>query len=144
MTEKGSERILAGIAAADGLVVARIAFLQGPGLQQREAGDAASEAEALKAALRIAADTIEGLAAGQDELAAEILEFQLALIEDEDLLAPVYGKIAEGIPAEVAWAAVLDREIADYRAGGDAMFRARADDLLDLRDRVSRRCSGAD
>ncbi len=142
MTDSGPERILAGIAAADGLVVARLAFLQGPCLQQRQAGDAVSEAAALRAALRTAADAIEGLAAGQDELAAEILEFQLALIEDEDLLAPVYGKIAEGTPAEAAWAAVLDHEIAEYRAGGDAVFSVRADDLLDLRDRVSRALFG--
>ena len=36
------------------------------------------------------------LGARADALGAEILEFQTALLEDEDLLAPVFARIAEG------------------------------------------------
>jgi len=77
-----------------------------------------------------------------DAMAGEILSFQLALIEDEDLLAPVFAAVAAGTPAERAWQAVMDREIADYAAGEDEYFRARAADLTDLRDRVLAALSG--
>ncbi len=43
-----------------------------------------------------------------------------------------------GQPADTAWGSALDREIADYRATDDDTFRARAADLVDLRDRVAR------
>ena len=74
-------------------------------------------------------------------MAATILEFQQALLEDEELIEPVFAAVRAGQPADQAWGAALDREIAEYRAADDATFEARAADLVDLRDRVVR---GAD
>jgi phosphotransferase system enzyme I (PtsI) len=81
-----------------------------------------------------------GDAAGAD--AAEILEFQVAMLEDETLVAPVLEAIAAGSAAHDAWIAAMDAQIRDYEVAGDPYFRARASDLRDMRDRVSRAVAG--
>jgi phosphotransferase system enzyme I (PtsI) len=79
---------------------------------------------------------LEALAARAEPMAAAILEFQRALLEDDDLTGPIFNRVAAGEAADRAWAAVLEREIAEYAAGEDQTFAARAGDLADLRDRV--------
>ena len=74
--------------------------------------------------------------------AADILEFQVAMLEDEALTAPAFDRIAAGIDAATAWTETLAAQIADYEAADDDYFRARAADLRDLRDQVVRRLSG--
>ena len=59
-------------------------------------------------------------------MAADILEFQEVLIEDDGLTAPAFAAIAEGLSADAAWTLCLDREIAEYAAAGDAYMAARA------------------
>jgi phosphoenolpyruvate-protein phosphotransferase (PTS system enzyme I) len=88
------------------------------------------------AAMARARAQLQGLAAGAERLAAEILDFQIALLGDDDLRAPILERIAAGEAADRAWAAVLDGEIEAYRDGGDPAFAARAADLADLRERV--------
>jgi phosphoenolpyruvate-protein phosphotransferase (PTS system enzyme I) len=137
MTPPAPELRIAGTVASEGFARGPAARLRGGGSgAAREAGDPDAEAAALRAALAAAGTEIAGLAAGADKLGAEILEFQLALVEDEDLVAPVLEAVASGEAADAAWARVLDAEIADYAAAEDAYMAARAADLRDLRDRV--------
>jgi len=49
-----------------------------------------------------------------------------------------------GITADHAWRLALDVEIAGYRAAEDEYFRARAADIVDIRDRVLAHLSGVD
>ena len=49
-----------------------------------------------------------------------------------------------GSSAEAAWVAALNAEIAGYETADDDYFRARAADMIDLRDRVLRNLSGVD
>ena len=58
--------------------------------------------------------------------------------------AAAYREIDAGSPALRAWERALDAQIADYAAAADEVFRARAVDLGDLRDRVSRALAGGD
>lgn len=136
MTETSEERILTGVSAADGLVVGRAVPLISVVGVQRTAGSPAEERGVLTEAIAHASEQLETLAQTQDEMGAEILEFQTALLGDEDLLAPVFAAVETGQPADQAWIRVIDGEIVEYREGEDDYFRARADDLLDLRDRV--------
>jgi len=71
-----------------------------------------------------------------------ILSFQIALLEDENLAAPGFARIAGGEAAHLAWHAAMDPEIASYEEAEDSYFRARASDLRDLRDRVLRHLAG--
>ena len=142
MAEGGSEQVIAAIPAADGLAIGRISLDLAQDTVSRKAGRPAEEREALRCAIDKARAEIDGLIAAGDDLAGEILEFQQALLEDEDLTAPIYDAVDGGEAAQNAWSQVLDGEIAEYRSGGDEYFAARAEDLVDLKTRVLRALSG--
>jgi phosphoenolpyruvate-protein phosphotransferase (PTS system enzyme I) len=122
---------------------ASIGFAQGPFVRvdagangERVAGTLVDEALALRNAIDTASRQIAELAAMAGGEAAQILEFQVALLEDEDLVSAILALIGEGEPADAAWHAVLDEQIADYNAAPDEYLKARSSDLADLRDRV--------
>lgn len=102
----------------------------------RVPGSSEDEGSALRAALAATEGQIADLAASVGGDAAEILEFQLALLEDEALLDPVFAAIAEGAAADIAWSRAIGEQVDDYRSAPDEYLQARAADLIDLRDRV--------
>lgn len=137
ISELKEQRVIAGVPAAEGLVIGRAVRLTNAAELTRQAGAPAQELAAFKEAIGRAAADLNALAESQDEMGAEILEFQTALLEDEDLLAPVFTAIESGKVADRAWQEVIEGEIAEYRAGEDRYFQARADDLADLKERVA-------
>lgn len=108
----------------------------------RAVGTAEDEARALREALRSAGDQIAALASAVGGEAAQILEFQVALLDDEEFLEPIYADIADGAPADAAWLSALNEQIADYNSVSDEYLRGRSSDLVDLRDRVIRTLRG--
>jgi phosphoenolpyruvate-protein phosphotransferase (PTS system enzyme I) len=125
---------------------ASIGFARGPFIRigsgagrERSPGSPAEEALALRDAIRLSSEQIAELAAAAGGEAAQILEFQVALLEDEDFLQPVFATIDQGVPADSAWSSALDQQIADYTSASDEYLQARSSDLNDLRDRVRRR-----
>ncbi|WP_426435921.1 phosphoenolpyruvate--protein phosphotransferase [Bradyrhizobium genosp. P] len=122
---------------------ASIGFARGPFVRidagtkgERVAGNLAEEALALRAAIDTASGQIADLAGIAGGEAAQILEFQVALLEDEDLVEAIFASIGDGDPADVAWRSALDAQIADYNSAPDEYLKARSSDLADLRDRV--------
>ncbi|PDT75200.1 phosphoenolpyruvate--protein phosphotransferase [Bradyrhizobium sp. C9] len=122
---------------------ASIGFAHGPlvrvdagGGGERVAGTLVEEALALRKAIDLASGQIADLAASAGGEAAQILEFQVALLEDEDLIEAIFASIGEGRPADVAWRSTLDGQIAEYNSAADEYLQARSSDLADLRDRV--------
>jgi phosphotransferase system enzyme I (PtsI) len=106
-------------------------------------GAAESEAEALRSALCAAGTDLKGLIERSNEDAAAILEFQVALLEDDVLAEPAFSAIVAGGAADHAWLDAMQQEIAGYEASDDEYFRARAADLYDLRDRVLAHLTGS-
>lgn len=131
-----------GIPASPGFAVGPALILTAAADVSRTVGTPEDEAAAVGDALETAAVSLERLRADSDELGADILEFQVVLLDDEALTAPVYERVVKGEPADVAWRAVIDAEIADYRSTDDVYMAARADDLIDLRDRVLKALEG--
>jgi len=122
---------------------ASIGFARGPFIRigsgadrERSPGSPTEEALALREAIQLSSAQIAELAAAAGGEAAQILEFQVALLEDEDFLEPVFATIDHGVPADSAWSSALDEQIADYRSASDEYLQARSSDLTDLRDRV--------
>ena len=108
-----------------------------PGVRKRVASGAVeTEADALRAALTKARHDLRQFAARSPAETAEILGFQIALLEDDVLAEPALAAIAEGSAAHDAWQESMDAEAAGYEASEDEYFRARAADLCDIRDRV--------
>jgi phosphotransferase system enzyme I (PtsI) len=110
----------------------------------RAAGSAREETEAFRNAVHAASRQIAELATAAGGEAAQILEFQVALLEDEEFLDPVYALIDDGVAADVAFARIADEQIADYNSAPDEYLRARSSDISDLRDRVLRILGGAE
>lgn len=136
---------LEGRPAAPGWALGTLVRVEARPEATRAAGSVVDEHEALAGALEGARAALADLIAqATDPDAAGILEFQDALIGDEALTAPAFARIAQGEPADMAWAAAIDPEIASYEAASDPYFRGRAADLRDLRDRVLRHLAGAE
>lgn len=139
-------RWLPGKVAAAGLAIGPIVNMAGsapdaatggsqPPDQARQRLDAAiAEAKRQLDALRRDAD---------EELAGEVLGFQLALLDDPELLEPAEPVFARGEGAAAAWEAAIGDLIQAYAEDSDEYFRARADDLRDLRQRVLDALAGA-
>jgi phosphoenolpyruvate-protein phosphotransferase (PTS system enzyme I) len=102
------------------------------------------ERRALRAALLSAGRQIAILAGTAGGEAAQILEFQVALLDDEDFLDPIFAAILAGTPADAAWTFAVEEQIADYNSAPDEYLQARSSDLADLRDRVLRTLRGGD
>jgi phosphotransferase system enzyme I (PtsI) len=131
-----------GRTASIGFAHGPFVLIDGAVRSVRTAGTPKDEAAALRGALRSTGSQIAALAAAAGGDGAQILEFQVALLEDEDFLEPVFAEIAGGAPADAAWAATLDAQIADYNSAPDEYLRARSSDLADVRDRVLRTLRG--
>lgn len=99
---------------------------------------AAEEKAALETALGVATGRLATLIEASAGDAADILEFQIAMLEDHALTGPAFAKIASGQPADAAWRQALDAEIAGYETSDQDYFRARAADMRDIRDQVLR------
>jgi len=109
---------------------------------RRHTGDAERERDELRAALSAASADIAQLAMRSDGEAAEILGFQIAMLEDDALSEGAFHAIEAGVPADRAWIEALRQEIAGYEASQDEYFRGRAADLADIRDRVLAHLTG--
>jgi phosphoenolpyruvate-protein phosphotransferase (PTS system enzyme I) len=128
---------------------ASIGFAHGPFVrvdtaptEGRTVGLPADEERALRAAVASAGQDITALAQAAGGEGAQILEFQVALLEDEDFLEPIFAAVLDGAAADAAWASALDEQIADYNSASDEYLRARSSDLADLRDRILRTLRG--
>ena len=111
-------------------------------LHRVSSGEPQREADALKHAIGQALSSISALAEHAEGEAAEMLGFQIAMLEDDALSESAFQSIALGQPADQAWRHCLDAEIEIYRNGDDEYFRARSADLEDIRDTVLDHLSG--
>lgn len=144
MSTPRAERIFIGQVASRGLARGAIALHHTALLAARTKGSPTEERDVLDSALGRAARQLGELTAGTGEEGAAVLEFQLALLEDPELTAPVHAAITAGEAAPAAWRQVLDAQIAEYETAEDEYFRARASDMIDLRDRVADLMLGLD
>lgn len=132
--------LLRGTTASTGIAHGRLYCIETPPAPSDRARVDVTLPDALAESAEELSNLLHGLDPQSD--AAGILEFQLAMIEDESLLQPAVHRIAQGAPAHAAWNAVLQAEIEDYESAEDEYFRGRVSDLKDIRDRVARHLLG--
>jgi phosphoenolpyruvate-protein phosphotransferase (PTS system enzyme I) len=130
------EKRFEGRPAAPGLALgALVAFA--PGSHARVAsGTKETEALALRAAIDAALAELRDVVKHARDDAAEILGFQVALLEDDVLAETAYAAIAQGKAAHDAWLDAMRDEAAGYESSDDEYFRARAADIGDICERV--------
>jgi phosphotransferase system enzyme I (PtsI) len=127
---------LTGTPASGGYAEGPVFRLDGDAANYAAKGSAAAEADALKAAIEAASGELAALAAASTGDAADMLEFQLAMLADDSLSGPAFEAIGAGAPADQAWSDAMAGQIAGYEAADDEYFRARAADLKDIRQQV--------
>jgi phosphotransferase system enzyme I (PtsI) len=142
--EAVTEIHLTGRAASPGLAIGPVTVLMVAVERRTAIGDPAQETAALQAAIKGATAELADLVEAVQGEAADILEFQVAMLEDDALAEGAFDAISAGTPADHAWRSALDAEIAGYRSAEDEYFRARIADIADIRDRVLAHLSGAD
>jgi phosphotransferase system enzyme I (PtsI) len=136
------EKRYAGRPASPGIALGAL-FTVATGIGTRAAsGTTQSEAEALRFALSASLLELKDLIERLPKDASAILEFQVALLEDDVLAEPAFSAIAAGGAADHAWRGAMQDEIAGYEASDDENFRARSADLYDIRDRVLAHLTG--
>ncbi|MER9065319.1 phosphoenolpyruvate--protein phosphotransferase [Mesorhizobium sp. M0622] len=133
---------LQGISASAGYAEGPLFDLDQAAVRYVRKASAADEKAALETAIGIAAGRLAALIETSDGEASEILEFQLAMLEDDALTGPAFSHIAESTAADRAWRQALDAEIAGYETSDEDYFRARAADMRDIRDQVLRALTG--
>ena len=131
-----AEQVYQGSAASPGLAIGPLVRPASPGIVAQSGAGPEEETRRLGAALSRAAGELAQLALADAGMGAEILEFQLALLDDPALADPAYAAITTGESAAMAWRHCLDGQIAEYETAEDDYFRARASDLRDLQERV--------
>ncbi|MDQ6435301.1 phosphoenolpyruvate--protein phosphotransferase [Mesorhizobium sp. LHD-90] len=127
---------LTGIPASHGYAKGPMVGLDAGTKAYAAKGSPAAEARALAIAIEGASEQLAALATQMLGEAADMLEFQLAMLADESLAAPAFAAIEDGALADRAWLDALDVEIAGYEASEDDYFRARSADLRDIRQQV--------
>src|SRR5271165_3754482 len=108
---------LRGLPAAPGLAAGRLVRIatQGAGTRTRpSSGGPDAERAALGRAIATAIAELQSLKASQPRKAAQILEFQLELLDDDALSSAAFAEVEAGAPALQAWERTLDAQIADY------------------------------
>jgi len=125
-----------GISASAGYAEGPVFQLSAETTRYRPTGSISSEVAALQGAIEKASARLAELASRTSGEAADMLEFQFAMLADESLSGPAFASIEGGAPADQAWSDTLTNEIAGYEAAEDEYFRARAADLKDIRLQV--------
>jgi phosphotransferase system enzyme I (PtsI) len=131
-----------GRPAAPGVAAGPLVQLDRAVSVRRPANGLATEQDDLHAAVAAAISEIADLAEKVGGAGAEILEFQIAMLGDEELVAPALDRIAAGTDAVTAWTHAIAAQVADYESADVPYFRARTADLKDIGDRVARRLAG--
>ncbi len=135
----GAADAIRGTVASPGIAIGRLRLDRPVTVEAGPVGSETEERARLASALETAKGQLAALmGSAPDEMAGEILGFQLALLEDPELTAPGAPALAAGRGAAGAWRDGIGSLIADYEAADDAYFRARAGDLRDLELRVLR------
>jgi phosphoenolpyruvate-protein phosphotransferase (PTS system enzyme I) len=138
------EQRLVGKSASTGAAAGPVEVLSHAVVAVRAAGDRDAEATALRAAIAVAIEQLSLLAVQAKGDGADIIAFQIAMLEDEALAESAFGEIAAGVSADQAWRHALERAISDYESAADESFRARATDLSDICARVLAALTGVE
>ncbi|WEX87808.1 PEP-utilizing enzyme [Sinorhizobium garamanticum] len=96
----------------------------------------AAEGDKLQQAVATAVAELKALADRSDEESAGILDFQIEMLLDPALVEMAEDRIVTGDGAALAWLGALNDYIAGIEAAPDEQLRARAVDIVDIRNRV--------
>ena len=98
-----AELRVTGRVASGGFAAGPVAVFSTGGGAVRGAGEPVAEAQALRDAIAAALEQLWDLAANAGSDGADILAFQIAMLEDETLSETAFAAIGAGVTADRAW-----------------------------------------
>ena len=98
--------------------------------------------ETFSNAIKTTKAQLQRLIDSKKDIEEEILEFQISLIEDDEFLEQVLKNYHENGSFSSLWNNALNEMIAEYESEENSYFRARSEDLKDLKLRVLRNLNG--
>ncbi|NNH81386.1 phosphoenolpyruvate--protein phosphotransferase [Rhizobium laguerreae] len=107
-----------------------------------ERPDAAPESQAvggygaLEKAIDISIGELEHLADGADAESRDIIDFQIEVLRDPSIAEATGARMEADENVVFAWVATLDAYIGELEAADEEQMRARAVDILDIKNRV--------
>ena len=125
-----------GHIASRGMAIGKVVFFQKPIFDERSSDTVETETRLLHESIKAAQSALGSLIENADEDIAEVLEFQLSLVQDRSLIDPALAAITDGSAAHSAWAQTLDEQLRYYQESNDPYFRGRTSDLADLKQQV--------
>jgi phosphotransferase system enzyme I (PtsI) len=99
-------------------------------------GSRQEPAHGVVSAILVAAEQLRALQARAHDLGAEVLAFQLELLEDDSLVFELLKAVDAGASPQEAIHRVFGRQIAAFEESDSERFASRGADLADLRDRL--------
>ena len=129
---------LQGMAASDGLFTGPVHWHSQAKQAREHTGNPAAEAADLQTAVAGAIVELSHLQQQSEGAAAQIIGFQIAMLEDPSLIAPCWHFISNHASADGAWSAALDEHIKICNASEDGLLQTGSENLADLHDRVLR------
>ncbi|WP_040678349.1 putative PEP-binding protein [Rhizobium mesoamericanum] len=97
---------------------------------------AVSERAELAGAIETAIGELQHLAAGADAEGGDIIDFQIEVLRDPTITEMASARIDAGENAVFAWVATLDGYVRELESADEEQLRARAVDILDIKNRV--------
>ncbi|MBY5768612.1 phosphoenolpyruvate--protein phosphotransferase [Rhizobium leguminosarum] len=91
---------------------------------------------ALEKAIDISIGELEHLAEGADAESRDIIDFQIEVLRDPTIAEATGARIEADENVVFAWVATLDTYIGELEAADEEQMRARAVDILDIKNRV--------
>lgn len=145
LRDPGARQEYVGVPAAPGVAIGRAHVLRRAAMTIPELGDSPeAERARFEAARREASRQIEALEQhARDPAQAQLMDVQLALIEDAELLAHVRGRIAEGRSAASAWNEAFSSHADRLEQLENVAIRRRGADVRDVGRRVLVLLAGA-
>lgn len=126
-----------GISASPGVGVGRVHLAADVTAEALVPGDTvAAEGDKLRQAVVTAHGELKALADRSDRESAGILDFQIEMLLDPALVEMAEDRIVAGDGAALAWFGALNDYIAGIEQAPEEQLRARAVDIVDIRNRV--------
>ena len=125
-----------GQIASNGLAIGKAVVYRNRVFGDRPKGTVESETRLFRRSIELVQAAFATLIDNAEKDIAEVLEFQLSLLQDRSLIDPAIAAIATGNSAQDAWAQTLNEQVRTFEETDDAYFRGRASDLKDLKQQV--------
>ncbi|MGV8935563.1 MAG: putative PEP-binding protein [Allorhizobium sp.] len=127
---------LTGLGASAGLAIGSAALAQPLERQVTAAGGDLAGVVALQTAIEIAVTALRALAERSAPDSAAILDFQIEMLLDTAIVDMACERMQQGEDAACAWIRAMDAYIAGFEQADDEATRARAVDVIDIKNRV--------